>query len=205
MGAEGITGEDALLALLSNRSLPTAVRGYDRAATDRLFDQLEQAVKERVRQHADALSRVGELERRIADGQEREEAVTEALVVATQIRAESEREGREITAKHARDGEAIEAEAKQRAEGIVRDAEVESERIVEDARQTARGFEHEIRDAEQMAVDARARVTGFLESLLAEVEQRGGDRGSAVDDLFMRAGDTAWNEDGSLQAPFDGP
>ena len=156
-------------------------------------------------EHAAALSRVGELERRIEAGQEREEAVTEALVVATQIRAESEREGKEIKAKHARDGEAIEGEAKQRAEEIVRDAEVEAERIVEDAQQTVRGFEHELRNAEQLAVDARARITGFLESLLAEVEQRGGEHGSAVDDLFMRAGDAARNEDGSLSAPIDAP
>lgn len=197
MGPEGITGEDGLLELLSNRSLPIAVRGYDRAATDRLFDQLEQAVRERVRQHADALSRVGELERRIADGQEREEAVTEALVVATQIRAASEREGQEIKANYARDAVATEDEARQRAEGIVRDAETEAERIVEDARQKVLGLEQDIRNAEQMAIDARTRVSAFLEALLAEVEQNG-KRDSAVDDLFMEASHAARNEDGSL-------
>jgi cell division septum initiation protein DivIVA len=191
-----------LLQLLSNRSLPVVVRGYDREATDRLFGQLEQAIGDQGRQHSDALARIAELERRIADGQEREEAVTEALVVATQIRAESEREARELKAKHARDGEAIEDAATQRAEGIVTEAEAEAKRIVEGARETVRGFEEEVRNAEQMAIDARARVSAFLEWLLAEVEQHG-ERDSAADDLFAEASHAAKNDDGSFPAPYE--
>jgi cell division septum initiation protein DivIVA len=186
MGTEDTKKAAGLVELLEQPSLPVAVRGYDRAATDRLHAQVLEGLRVVLQQHAAALSRARDLERRLTEGQEREEAVTEALVVATQIRAESEREGREIKAKYAREGEAVVDEARQKAEGIVRDAELEAERIVDGARQKVRGFEQQIRDAEQLAVDARARVTSFLESLLLEVGEPG-DQGSPADDLLARS------------------
>lgn len=199
-----VEGKDAdgLVELLKDRSLPTAVRGYDREATDRLVSELKSGLQEAVRRGEANRARADELERRIAENQEREEAVTEALVVASQIRTASEREGQDLKAQYAREGEAIEEGARQRAEEIVRDAEIEAGRMVDDARQKVREFEQDIRSAEQLAVQARARVSAFLESLLAEVEQDG-ERDSAVDDLFVEASHAARNDDGSFPAPFD--
>jgi cell division septum initiation protein DivIVA len=176
-----------LIQRLRGRSLPIAVRGYEREATDRLLADVEQGLEATLSSHASTLSRLGDLERRVSEGQEREEAVTEALVVATQIKAESERQGQEIKEKYLREGEAIVEEARQKAEEIQREAEAQAVTIVEDARSKADGFEHDIRQTEQLAVEARARLRGFLQSLLAELEPRGAAADTAVDDLLARA------------------
>jgi cell division initiation protein len=191
VATEGSNGIASLLALLGNRSLPVVRRGYDQETTDRLLSQLEAGIQQAVGQRASLLARVGELEQRIAEGQEREEAVTEALVVATQIRSDSERAGKEIEAKYQREAEAMESGAREKADAIVRDAESQAERILEDSRLKVRVFEQEIRDAERLAHQARARLTVFLKSLLTEIERRGTDLGSAVDDLIARAGEAA--------------
>ncbi len=128
------------------------------------------------------------LERRISEGQEREEAVTEALVVATQIKTDSEREGQGIKDTYRREGEAMTEEARQKAGEIVREAEAQAESMLQGARLKMHGFQQEIRDTEQLAVEARGRLRGFLESLLAEIEPRGSALESAVDDLLARAG-----------------
>ena len=185
-GPTGLANE--LIQRLRDRSLPIAMRGYDREATDRLLADLEQGLEATLRSQASAFLRVGELERRISEGQEREEAVTEALVVATQIKAGSERQGQEIKDKYRREGEAMVEEARQKAEEIQREAEAQAETIVEDARSKARGFEHDIQETEQLAVEVRARLRGFLESLLADLEPSGGALDTAVDDLLARAG-----------------
>jgi cell division septum initiation protein DivIVA len=183
---------DDLNELIKERSsLPVVMRGYDRSATDELLGKLEGGLRSILTEHSDAQLRLAELEERVAAGREQEQAITEALVVAARVRAESEREGKELKATYVREAEAVKAESAQQAEEIVRAAEVEAERIVEDARLKARGFEQEIRDAEQLAEQTRARLTSFLESLLAEIERRGADLASAVDDLLVRAGDAA--------------
>ena len=92
------------------------MRGYDRAETDELLGKLEEGLEATLLRHAASLARVGELERRIAEGQGREEAVTEALVLATQIRADSEREGKELKDKLELEGEAIKREAERTAD-----------------------------------------------------------------------------------------
>jgi cell division septum initiation protein DivIVA len=190
MGAD-VTGENGVLHLLSNRSLPVGMRGYEREATDRLLSQVEQAFRETLRQHAAAVSRADDLERRIAEGREREEAVTDALVVATQIRSDSEREGKQLKAKYLQEAETEAEASRQRAAEVVREAESQAEAILEEARSKARGFQQEIREAEQLAVQARTRLRDFLESLLAEIEPRGSALESAVDDLLARAGQLA--------------
>ena len=118
-----MAGDDRLVQLLTNRALPVARKGYDRDATDRLLDQLEEGLKATLRRHDEAVSRVGELERRLEEGHEREEAVTEALVVATQIRADSEREAEELKAKYLREAEAMKDEVKQEADEILKEGE----------------------------------------------------------------------------------
>jgi len=186
-----------LTRLLKDRSLPEAKRGYDKAATDELLGRLEQGIEATLRDHAAALERVGALERRIAEGQEREEAVTEALVVATQIKADSEREAEEVKAKRLRDAEEEAAQVHQRAAETLKEAEAQAESILDDARLKVRGFQQEIRDTEQLAIDARNRLRAFLESLLAELDPRGAELESAVDDLLARAGQVKPDLDGA--------
>jgi len=201
MGAD-VTGENGVLQLLSNRSLPVGMRGYEREATDQLLSQVEEAFRETLRQHAAAVSRADELERRIADGREREEAVTDALVVATQIRSDSEREGKEIKARYLQEAEAEADASRQRAAQAIRDAESQAEGILEEARSKVRGFQQEIRQAEQLAGQARTRLKDFLESMLAEIEPRGSALESAVDDLLARAGQLSSDPE---ESPSDRP
>ena len=200
-------------------SLPIVRRGYDRDATDRLLAELRTAVgrlkgeredarDERDRARAerdearaerdearaelvDARTQAAELERKLDDGREREKEIADALVVASRVRAESEREGQELIATYEEQGAAITAESEKKAAEIVSAAEVEAEKIVADAKLEIRHLDQQVRDAEQLAVEAQARLTAFLESLLTEIERRGTEDVTAVEVLLARASDAA--------------
>jgi hypothetical protein len=134
----------------------------------------------------------------------------EALLVASRVRAESEREAKELKAEYEREAESATAESKRQADEIVRgaEAEAEAEKMLEDARLKVRGFEQEIRDAEQLAVEAPARIAAFLESLLAELDPDGTGLGSPVDELVTRIGEATKADPGEIpdqpKAPHDG-
>ena len=209
-------------------SLPIARRGYDRDATDRLLTELrataggiigerdaaraerdaaraerDEAIAERNEARgelADARTQAAELERKLDDRREREKEITEALVVASRVRADSEREGQELIAEYEEQGAAITAEGERKAAEIVSAAEAEAEKIVANARFRIRQLDQEVRNAEQLAVEARARLTAFLESLLAEIERRGTEDITAVDVLLARAGDAARKRRGRMPA-----
>jgi cell division septum initiation protein DivIVA len=138
---------------------------------------------------SDLLARVAELERRIAAGEEREQAVIDALVVASQVRTESERERQQLRTRYAREGEAVLNEAKERADEIVKAAAAEADKIVEEARSKLDDFDQRIRDADQLTRMIHAHMTSFLQSMLAEVKRRSADSGSVVTDLLARAGE----------------
>jgi cell division septum initiation protein DivIVA len=143
-------------------SLPTARKGYDRAATEELVGALKGSL-------AAAQARVAELERTLDENREREQEITEALVVAARVRAESEREADELKAR----------------------ARAEADAIVEEARAKTSGFEREARDAEELAERARAKLTAFLQTLLARIGPQGSGLGSPVEDLLTRASQAA--------------
>jgi cell division septum initiation protein DivIVA len=184
------TGAAELIELLEQRSLPAAVRGYDRAATDRLLAQFDEGLKVVLQQQAAAQLRLSDLERRIAERQDREEAVTEALVLATQIRADSEREGKELRDKYTSEAEAIKDEAQRRADEILKEAEASARSIIGDAETNAHEFDQRIRDAEELAQRIRAHLTGFLRTMVEEVDRRNEESASIVGDLLARAGET---------------
>jgi cell division initiation protein len=177
--------------LIEERSLPTAFRGYDRGATDDLLAKMEEILRDLLSERSDAQARVAELEKHIAEGRQHQEAVTEALVEAARVRADAEREAKELKARCTREGELTKSESKSKADETVRTAEARAEKILDDARLRARAYEQEIRDAGQLAQQTRARLTSFLESLLAEVKSPRADLASAVDDLLVRVGDAA--------------
>ena len=194
MSAEARSGLEGLVQLLADRSLPVAVRGYDRAKTDQLLSQIDEELKTTLQRYNQAMSRVSDLERRLAEGQDREEAVTEALVLATQIRADIEREGKELRDKYTLEGEAIKDEAQRRADEIVKEAEANARSIVGDAELNAHAFDQRIREAEELAQRIRIHLTDFLRSMLDEVDRRNEESASIVGDLLARAGDTTRNE-----------
>jgi cell division initiation protein len=180
-----------LSKLIEERSLPTAFRGYDRDATDDFLAKLEVALKEALSERSDAQERIAELEKHIAEGRQQKEAISEAFVEAARVRTDSEREAKEIKARAAREGELVRAEGKSKAAESVRAAEAKAQKILEDARLKARVYEQDIRNAGQLAQQTRARLTSFLESLLAEVNSPQANLASAVDDLLVRVNDVA--------------
>jgi|SRR5581483_6187461 len=157
---------------IESHALPVARKGYDRAATDKLLEELKGSLTTLISERNAAQARVQEYETRIAALEEREKEIASALVMAARVREQSEQEG--------------EAQAQEK----IRAAEAEAERIVADARSSARRFEQEARDAELLAVRARQQLTNYLESLLAEIEQRSNELGSVVQDLVDRAGES---------------
>ena len=150
-------------------SLPTARKGYDRAATDELVGRLKGSLAAALSERDQAQARVAELERTLDENREREQEITEALVVAARVRAESEREADELKAQ----------------------ARAEADAIVEEARAKTSGFEREARDAEELAERARAKLTAFLQTLLARIGPQGSGLGSPVEDLLTRASQAA--------------
>jgi cell division initiation protein len=149
--------------------LPTARKGYDRQATDELVGNLKSGLAAAISQRNQAQARVAELEQQLTDNREREHEITEALVVAARVRSESEREAEELKAQ----------------------AHAEAESIVEEAKSKTRGFEREAQEAEELAVRARAKLSAFLETLLARVGAHGDGVDSPVDDLLTRATEAA--------------
>lgn len=165
--------EQTPITQIEQRSLPTAMRGYDKAATDKLLDELEANLQTLIKERNAAQKRVQEFESRVTALEEREKEITGALVVASRVREQSEQE------------------SKAKAEERIHEANAEAERIMSEARSSAGSFEQETRDVEQLAVRARQQLTSFLESLLAEIERRGSDLGSVVHDLVSRIGETS--------------
>lgn len=149
--------------------LPTARKGYDRAATDELVGQLKASLSAALSQRNQAQARVAELEQQLTDNREREKEITEALLVASRVRSQSEQEAEEIKSQ----------------------ARAEAESIVEEARAKTSGFERQAREAEELAVRARAKLSAFLETLLAKVGAHGGGLDSPVDELLTRATEAA--------------
>ena len=172
--------EQTPITQIEQRSLPTALRGYDRSATDKLFEDLKTSLTTLISERNVAQARVQEFENRLATLEEREKEIAEALVVASRVREQSEQEGQA------------------KAEERIREAHAEAERIVADARSSASRFAQEAQHAEQLAVRARQQLTSFLESLLTEIERRGSDLGSVVHDLVKRVGETGRAADGKL-------
>jgi cell division septum initiation protein DivIVA len=174
--------------LLEERSLPGAMRGYDRAATDALLERIEAGVASLLADRERMRAQLTDLEQEVAEKHEREQAISDALVAATRIRSDSERDAREAKAGSARATKVAAAEAETRAAGIVREAEVRAGRIVEEARLQASELEQELHGTARLAEQVRDRLTLFLESLLAQVQHPGSEFGSAVDELTARTG-----------------
>jgi cell division septum initiation protein DivIVA len=145
------------LTLIEKRSLPVSMRGYDRKATDEPFERLAATTKALVAERDAARARADELESRAAAVQQREQEITEALLVASRVRSESER-----------------------------DAKESAERLIGEAQERATAFEQEARNVEQLALRVRQELVDYLESLLGKIERHDADFGSIVEELMQR-------------------
>jgi cell division initiation protein len=170
--------------LIRERSLPVSFRGYDRAATDAFLGEIEKAVDALLSELGAGNARMAALEQHLADGEAKEQEITNALVIAGRVRADSERD------------------AKERADEIVRAAQAKADQVVEDARLKAAELKRELHETGALAERARARLKSFLQSLLAEVGRPAGELDSELTDRARQAGDAAIPEpEATAQAP----
>src|SRR5689334_23210334 len=113
-------------APFEDRAFPVVFRGYDRKAVEGKFAELKNAFAALSSERDAAKARVQELEERFEALEQREKEITDALVVASRVRADSER-----------------------------DAKAEAEKILSDARSRMSALEQEVRDTEQLAARTR--------------------------------------------------
>jgi len=168
----------------TGNELPTAFRGYDREATDKLLRQVEErynaatAEQGELRSRAErAEQRVHELEDELAAHRERTKAVGEALITAEKVKTESEREAAELRDRAQLEASVIRedaerqaaearAQAERDAEAIVREAESRRESLVQEVQRSLEARQHE---AEHLLDDTRERLSTLVRDLLARV------------------------------------
>jgi cell division septum initiation protein DivIVA len=134
--------------------LPVVRRGYERAATDAMVGDLHARLASALAERDEARGRVIQLEQHLAEANVRKQAVADALVLASRVRAEHERETKELL-----------SESLQQAEEILRRARVEAECIVETAGLRSSNLERELRAAGQLADSTRTHLARFVQSL----------------------------------------
>jgi cell division septum initiation protein DivIVA len=145
-------------------SLPVVRRGYDCDATNSLVDELQARLTMALAERNAVRLRITELEQQVIEADTREQAVAEALVLASRYRTESERETREL-----------QSESRRRADEIVQVARAEAERIVGAARMRSGDLENELRNAGVLAEQTHAQLAAFLQWLRRLDANGGGD------------------------------
>jgi cell division septum initiation protein DivIVA len=156
---------------IENPDLPRArVGGYSIEATDELLTRVAQEYRQLQRDRTDLLTTQTELEGRLhkimlavePDGEPREPSTTSLLAVAHRVAAEMRAQARE-------ECEAMLKKARRRAEVF--------EREVDQARART---EYRVRELEETQRQARERLSMFLASMLAAIEERSETAGSVV-------------------------
>jgi cell division septum initiation protein DivIVA len=170
---------------IENPDLPRArVGGYSIEATDELLSRVAKEYRQLQRDRTDLLTRQAELEDRLhkvllavePDGERPEPSTTSLLASAYRVAAEMRAQARE-------ECEAMLKKARRRADVF--------EREVDQARART---EYRVRELEETQRQARERLSMFLASMLAAIEERSETAGSVVRELRTRAG-----ADGELQ------
>ncbi len=110
---------------LINRSLPRAFRGYDVEATDRLVQDLSDALARASDEKVALMTRLADCEAKIAAYTQREASVHQAL-------ASGQRMGEALRASAQKEAMLILEKARIRADGLVQNANVRLARILEE-------------------------------------------------------------------------
>jgi cell division septum initiation protein DivIVA len=162
---------------IENPDLPRArVGGYSIEATDELLSRVAKEYRQLQRDRTDLLTRQAELEGRLEkvllavepDGEHREPSTTSLLAAAHRVAAEMRAQARE-------ECEAMLKKARRRADVF--------EREVDQARVRT---EYRVRELEETQRQARERLSMFLASMLAAIEERSETAGSVVRELRTR-------------------
>lgn len=128
-----------------------AIRGYDVAEVDLFLDLVADRMEELVTESRRLQERVGQLETQMKEYRDREQALTEAVVSAQELRDDLRRQ------------------ATQEAETLRRQAEVEAERIRLEALQSREAEEDGLRRLRARRMQLLRTFRSFLERELAEL------------------------------------
>jgi DivIVA domain-containing protein len=128
------------------------LRGYDPGDVDefrnRIADELERLLKER----ADADGKLQQLREQVKHFRDREKALNDALVLAQQLRTETEQS------------------SKREAELVAREARIQADATLAEARSEERAIRREIETAQRQFDSYLASFRTLLERYLSEVE-----------------------------------
>ena len=142
--------------------LGKSVLGYDRAAVDRLLEEVTASYEEVWLERNALREQVERLQHEVAEGRERDLRVGGVVVNAERIAQ------RRL------------AEARKRAEAVLLEAEEQAERMLAEARREPERLRHEIDRLETMEEALRARYQEFLRGAQQLLETSGDGDGNSV-------------------------
>lgn len=139
-----------------------AFRGYDPASVEefrqRIADEVERLLRERVQME----ERLSSFREQLKAFRERERALNEALVVAQQLRADTEQA------------------ARREAELVVREARAQADQILQEARSAEGAVRRDIEAAQRQFTAYLAAFRTLLERYLSEVDALEAHRGDGT-------------------------
>jgi DivIVA domain-containing protein len=153
------------------------LRGYDQAAVEEFRERVASELERLLREKAVADEQVRNFREQLKSFRERENALSEALVGAEQLRDDTEQH------------------AQRKAESILREAQIEAEANLNDARQAEQAVLRDIEAAQRQLASYLASFRVLLERNLAEVEaaeerERAGADPGRSSDLLRRPSKT---------------
>lgn len=161
---------------INAQGLPLALRGYERAATDKLLSEVSSDYEQIWKERKTLGEQVRELEAELGSLRERERLVSEALISAQ------------------READATRQSAREEAATIVAEGRLTAEALVSEAGRERDGLEALVERlrglADRTRVDLAAFLSGTLERLHAESDPPGDGPDPArslVDDLAARS------------------
>lgn len=128
------------------------LRGYDPAGVEDFRARVAEEVERLLRERAVLEERLQSFREQLKAFREREKALNEALIVAQQLRAETEEA------------------AKREAELLLREARAEADRILSEARAAEQGVRRDIEAAQRHFTAYLASFRTLLERYLSEVD-----------------------------------
>jgi len=172
--------------------LPTAFRGYDREAVDRLLGEIEESYRALLSERDGLRAKLEDTSRRLskvtADLDERagrERAIADALIEAERLKAGAAGDAADTRGRAEREAQELRAAAEGDAAGIRREAELKAETIVRDA-EAAR--EQAGTEAGELLRSAQARADRLVDEMQQSLEERQHRAEEVLDDAKVRLG-----------------
>ena len=160
---------------LVNRAIPRVFRGYDCLQVDRLLQDLSDALGRATDDKVALNARVQDLEARLAEHKEREEALQDALVASRRV-------GDDIRDAAQKEAQLILETARVKADGLLQNANLRLARIMEEvaaAKKAKVHFEMKLRaviDDHLRLLELDRQESASLEAAMTKLAENNGSR-----------------------------